>query len=1207
MKKYSLILLSLIASIICRATGNNTNYIPIMTPEAASLGQYGSFPVSLYSGSVDISIPIHTMKTNGITIPISLQYTGTGLIPNKDCGKVGHDWSLIAGGAITRTVNGVPDEWLRNGEMADADTDFELGGLLAYIRSSNPELSNEDFYQHGHLDLIADGWESTPDMFSFNFCGHSGQFMIGHDGSVKVVGDGTYKVDISNLQLQTFASPTQISSITITDGYGTKYTFGGNIYSLEINLKKTPASTTHIPNGVIGAFYLTRIETADGEYVIFQYTDKEDDQNNTYANFSQSENGHSDGINIVRTPHYSDFHCEFTNENISSLVLNPTYDLGVSYTKTVYLHKIITSFGEDAVFNYTLKEIPFSNVKEQDFWDKGTSYNQRLNDIRITNSCGDVTAYATLHHSYPLSYDYKSGKYPSELQKMARMFLDSVFVNKERYSFEYTTKEKLPLPYTRGIDRQGYYNGNDYNSNLLGITSTGQSPTFTNRQPDFNKSSMGMLSRITYPTGGTTEFVFENHYYSKAVVFSTGGDNIVNLTPVTRYGYSGGLRIKEIRNTPGETISYQYINSDGSSSGVFNDTRRYSTDFNFAGNIWRPTRLLMYSASNIVAGNTVSEPETGYARIVERRGNGNGYTVYTYTTYADFMDEPVLEGNDNKVIYNNTTIDDICSTIHLTSLHLERGKLISKEDYSNNNKLLRKTSYTYNSIDMHRNDAIFSGGYRLLLGNKFMGNIVAHYHYPKHIISTTTHDYSGDIATSKTVEYTYNAHNQLVCEEKTVDSDGSIFAKKIYYPRDFPGNKLLESMTDSNVVMPVVKEEQYSNNKLEHTVEYEFSKYHDKYYDVSAIKETYGNNAPFYPLVVHSRNKHRNIESMTQFGKPATHYLWSYGYQYPVAMIGNITTSKFNEKLPQEKREEIAGNFAIHSTGKNIDSTHRQLLNTLNSADYFPGAHITLYKFRPQVGMTYCQTPDKVETFYSYHNFGRLSQIAKGSQQEVVQTFSYNSLYTNKFDAYWVGSFAQNKVGQYTFRCGTICGSGSHTYKLQIKKGDNIVGTSQNSTISYNFNAAGTYTFCGTVYDDVTGETASFSYTFAIFNPSYVGFSDIDANLKVDHGSYNSSAIINCTAPATVTFSILCEVEGLPYGATYGCRIGDSFFLTEEDEWPEKSFTVELEAGENCVEIYMEGFISASGNINIIIESVEGNNQEAGGNLSLSLSTDKAN
>ena len=45
------------------------------SPNAASLGSYGNVPVSLYSGTVDLSIPIYEIKTAHNTVPISLSYT----------------------------------------------------------------------------------------------------------------------------------------------------------------------------------------------------------------------------------------------------------------------------------------------------------------------------------------------------------------------------------------------------------------------------------------------------------------------------------------------------------------------------------------------------------------------------------------------------------------------------------------------------------------------------------------------------------------------------------------------------------------------------------------------------------------------------------------------------------------------------------------------------------------------------------------------------------------------------------------------------------------------------------------------------------------------------------------------------------------------------------------------------------------------------
>ena len=38
-----------------------------LTPEAASLGRYGAFQVSEYSGAVNISIPLYTVKSGDIT------------------------------------------------------------------------------------------------------------------------------------------------------------------------------------------------------------------------------------------------------------------------------------------------------------------------------------------------------------------------------------------------------------------------------------------------------------------------------------------------------------------------------------------------------------------------------------------------------------------------------------------------------------------------------------------------------------------------------------------------------------------------------------------------------------------------------------------------------------------------------------------------------------------------------------------------------------------------------------------------------------------------------------------------------------------------------------------------------------------------------------------------------------------------------------
>ena len=84
----------------------------IPTPTTASLGRYGDIPVSYYTGRANISIPIHTLSTGGVELPITLDYDGSGVQVNTLPSWTGHNWTLNAGGVITRKKNGEYDEWI---------------------------------------------------------------------------------------------------------------------------------------------------------------------------------------------------------------------------------------------------------------------------------------------------------------------------------------------------------------------------------------------------------------------------------------------------------------------------------------------------------------------------------------------------------------------------------------------------------------------------------------------------------------------------------------------------------------------------------------------------------------------------------------------------------------------------------------------------------------------------------------------------------------------------------------------------------------------------------------------------------------------------------------------------------------------------------------------------------------------------------------
>ena len=66
---------------------------------------------NLYNGNPSINIPLHTLVANDISVPVGLSYTATGVKINDLGTEMGTNWTLNNGGAITRSVNGLPDEF----------------------------------------------------------------------------------------------------------------------------------------------------------------------------------------------------------------------------------------------------------------------------------------------------------------------------------------------------------------------------------------------------------------------------------------------------------------------------------------------------------------------------------------------------------------------------------------------------------------------------------------------------------------------------------------------------------------------------------------------------------------------------------------------------------------------------------------------------------------------------------------------------------------------------------------------------------------------------------------------------------------------------------------------------------------------------------------------------------------------------------------
>ncbi len=97
-------------AVFAQPTNKFAGDVTMPAPNAASLGRYGDVPVSYFTGVPNISIPIHTVQSGPLSLPVSLSYHAGGIRVGEPVSWVGTGWSLNAGGIITRTILGLPDE-----------------------------------------------------------------------------------------------------------------------------------------------------------------------------------------------------------------------------------------------------------------------------------------------------------------------------------------------------------------------------------------------------------------------------------------------------------------------------------------------------------------------------------------------------------------------------------------------------------------------------------------------------------------------------------------------------------------------------------------------------------------------------------------------------------------------------------------------------------------------------------------------------------------------------------------------------------------------------------------------------------------------------------------------------------------------------------------------------------------------------------------
>jgi hypothetical protein len=286
MKNKILLLFVLLLNYMSLGQNQNTAYSPKIippSPNAAALGKFGNVPVSIYTGIPQINIPIYTLTSRKISIPIGVSYHASGIKVADEASRVGLGWALNAGGSISRTIVGEDDfsgSYFSTGARIPLGPTTEPTSKVQYYRtvSDSAEFINKTTGNVLYTKLEPD-IDFQPDIYTFNFGGVSGRFSFTRD---KVVVLGKHeKIKIQFKQDNSIVGDGSYWEITTSDGV--LYTF------------KQTEQTFSSSDGTFrtSSWHLTEVLSPDGDKIKFEYVKKSNAYSSVQPSISETKTEYS--------------------------------------------------------------------------------------------------------------------------------------------------------------------------------------------------------------------------------------------------------------------------------------------------------------------------------------------------------------------------------------------------------------------------------------------------------------------------------------------------------------------------------------------------------------------------------------------------------------------------------------------------------------------------------------------------------------------------------------------------------------------------------------------------------------------------------------------------------------------------------------------------------------------------------------------------
>ncbi len=437
------------------------------SPEAAAINKYIDMPVNTYTGIPSISIPLYEIKVGKLSIPIGLSYHAGGHKVEEVASWVGLGWTLSGAYQVSRSMVGLPDETPEGYMNAPA--------VLNYA----PATSDTN---HAKIVRYISGMEDAePDIFYMSGLNVSGKFLLDK------ISKAPNFIPHQKIKLSYGLGEDGIQSWNMVGTDGTRYKFNVRDASVSVPfLERGAASTT-----ANSAWWLSEIQvpesdkkiTYEYQQAVFSYL-----QGITHTSFERTSAGGAvrDDIasqtritqeaQLLKKINFPGGTIEFIANGSSDPQRCDIY--GGKYLKEIIVRNSSQKIIKHIVLQYayfgSTGEVALSTTCVQ-----GTERNEirlKLKSVSdITDPLRPLTTTITYNESLHL---------PNRVSSFAR----------DHWGF-YNGKNNLTLvPSVRTV-----YNGQPYD--LSGA----------NRDADSAFTGANQVKKITYPTGGSASYEFEQN------------------------------------------------------------------------------------------------------------------------------------------------------------------------------------------------------------------------------------------------------------------------------------------------------------------------------------------------------------------------------------------------------------------------------------------------------------------------------------------------------------------------------------------------------------------------------------------------------------------------------------------------------------------------------------------------------------------------